>query len=487
MLCHRSRSALYPEVFLAMLLIPAIGSNDRAGAQETTPASSGDRTSENALGNRHSLGSRTPAARHDNRLNRQLYVGKGSILLQNGNVLTGKIRPIQNRYQIQIEGSNLEIAVEQHKIREIAPRITDLYRSLLQSVNQFGPGEHIFLANWCIDNQLLDEAGQHYQALATADRSNATVQGIKQRLHQALLADPQTRAAFGLPPKDEQFASTDKSDTHAHRQSHQTAEHSESPVRLAAAESSSAEPKDARLLIDEPLNAPGVILEQLANIDARGLEEFQSQVLPILHNRCGQTACHGNLTKTDLKIIKPEFLNRKNREVAIKSLLRYTTPSAPDSSRLAKMAGAVHGQMNKPALDLTNPQDRQLLDSIVQWQRHLLPTRAVQPAKFSQRLHGSAITEMSQTGSREAQEVLFAAPGTSAVQKFRQNQEIERIDGSPSQGAMRTEGRTNESAAVSDSEIQNLIQAIDSLEKKYASEQSTDPFSPDRFNAGQGG
>ena len=92
------------------------------------------------------------------------FSGKGFVLLQNGNVLSGKIETNADRVSVQLDG-NSTIKLEHKQIEIIGESIEALYQHQVKGIRQWGTGEHWHMAHWCIKQELLDKAIVHYQEI----------------------------------------------------------------------------------------------------------------------------------------------------------------------------------------------------------------------------------------------------------------------------------------------------------------------------------
>ena len=211
--------------------------------------------------------------------------GPGYLLLSTGNVMSGTITKLEHEYQVQVDEGSM-VKLRKSQVHYVGKDIPELYQHLKSSYVRQGTGEHIQLARWCIENGLLDEAGEHYRFLKERIPEHPQLRTIAVMLKQKLALDPVTRMSVGLPPEK---PNADK--TKDGRQLE--GEH----VQLASSNSAASLGSSAtgeRSGIGSTPRAGSEIASPVVAMN------FREHVLPVFRNRCGQAGCHGNQSKTDL-------------------------------------------------------------------------------------------------------------------------------------------------------------------------------------------
>ena len=217
----------------------------------------------------------------------------GILALQNGQVISGKILRDGDRYVVTLgESATLRIpvaAVEFH-----GNSLRQVYQYKAAAVLTSDIGGQLRLTQWCIRHGLLTEA-----------------EGILNR----------------------------------------NAEHRQLPqwndlqrrLTLAKRRPLATTPMATQTTPSQP---PPNIDQVIQGISASSLQEFTSFVQPLLLNRCSTTTCHGALSKTPLKIIKPPHGRAIPTRYTQRNLFNtwQTLDSKnPDKSPLINITTAPHG------------------------------------------------------------------------------------------------------------------------------------------------
>jgi hypothetical protein len=313
------------------------------------------------------------ATRDTNRLIR----GNGCILLTNGNVLEGYIEPIENRYRIQTT-ENSAVIIDVERIRYIANTITELYDLQRNSVERMGTGEHLHFAHWCLRNNQLDLAMEHYIALSQSIPENPKFLAIDRKLKAALLADEKTRLAIGLAAK------SDPSRSQPNDPSPTADSVYEAQPAFATAASQGFNQKSAPGVVPASATQPPADTTHansvLASVPPRSIHALQFDLLPIVRNRCGQTACHGTMAKNPFRVPGTEYQNPAIREAFAVDMVTYSSKTTPETSLLIRYATSPHGMQTQPSLNRSDPTDSDLIAVLEEWMRGLdvnfTPTRA---------------------------------------------------------------------------------------------------------------
>ena len=217
----------------------------------------------------------------------------GILALQNGQVISGKILRDGDRYVVTLgESATLRIpvaAVEFH-----GNSIRQVYQYKEAAVLASDIGGQLRLTQWCIRHGLLIEA----EALLERNAEH-------RRLPQ--WSDLRRRLMLAKRPN---LKST--------------------PVATKPG----------------PSQTPPDIEQVIKSISASSLQEFTSFVQPLLLNRCSTTTCHGALSKTPLKIIKPprgRAIPTRYTQRNLFNTWQTLDSGNPDKSPLINITTAPHG------------------------------------------------------------------------------------------------------------------------------------------------
>lgn len=176
---------------------------------------------------------------------------QGLLILQNGEVIEGRITQSGNRYFVTLPGGELRL-----KAADVAIRCRDLRegyekkRALLRNPRA---DEHLELAQWCLQQGLLDEAEFELRQASRLDADHPRIRLIARRLELAR-AEPENKPlpVVGAP---------------------RAANHAELDRRSKQV-------------------PPGV------------MQKFAATVQPLLLNSCAATGCHGVGAKSEFTLTK---------------------------------------------------------------------------------------------------------------------------------------------------------------------------------------
>ena len=380
------------------------------------------------------------------------------LLLNNGNVIKGLVQYEKDRVSVVDEkNSNLYIASKQ--VLYIGPNLESLYQFQRSSVRQWGTGEHWQLAHWCIQQNLLSHAIEHFQVVEQSAKDSPNFKQLEHALRQALSADDRVQRLI------QSRMQTDSETTNEPAQSNAV-------VRASVEFPNEKVPKPTR--------------EELESSDSWNKHEipsyirrtFQTSILPVLVSRCGQTGCHGALGKSDFHIYQP--LGEKSSILLTRDLdevLRYVDRDNVQQSALVVHATSAHGIQRNPSLNASRTDERVLIERIQSWVKSLALSKmpeSTMPLKFP---------VVSAVGS-EVKPAVANVPTSNATvrnpRRFTQEEEDRNAKLSkPAKPAAPTE-------FLSMSEIAELEKAIEKFEKKAGVTDSQsnkkDPFAPDVFN-----
>jgi hypothetical protein len=377
------------------------------------------------------------------------FYGEGYVLLQHGNVLHGFVKPHADRVTITLDKGN-EVTVPNRQVLTIGKSMESLYTFQVRAIRKWGTGEHWHLAHWCIQNGLLDQAIEHYIELEKSAADSAKFKQLDLQLRQALLADAKVQKALqeqGIPNPVAPASYEEETSAAANAP--------------AAADGSSASKPIARIV-------PGYL--------RRG---FQTEVMPIVVSRCGQSGCHGMLSKSDFQIFQPvgeqaASISQRNLD----ALMAFVDHDDPEQTSLIQYAIRPHGSQRNPSLQASREEDRVLIDKISKWLRAV----SEKESGASHRISGSG-TAIGPDSSR-------VAPAMALIPKnaFQQQSRRRAAGDLPQQDRNAKLSKPPKTApppvVLNALELQEIEEAIAQLEQKHQEKPSSrDPLDPALFNS----
>ncbi len=381
------------------------------------------------------------------------------LLLKNGNVLKGIVRAEKERVSVAVDGNSI-VFVESKQVSFIGPTLESIYQHQRSNVRQWGTGEHWQLAQWCIQQGLLDRAIEHYEVLERTASDSPGFKQLEHLLRQALLADETVKQAVHLRMQSavSSMPSTQESNPNAVIQAN-----SESPREKSV-------PKNA--ILDNEVAEKGNKHE----IPAYLKKTFQNSILPVLVSRCGQSGCHGILGKSDFHVYQPVgdqaaiTLSRDLDEV-----LRYIERDRVEESPLLAYATKAHGIQRNPSLSPTRADERALIERINFWVKSLALSQKPVTTMPKQYPVVQAVPN-----SPIAAAVL--PPANASIRHSRRPTDVEQDRNAKLSKPARSASPT---AFLSMSELAELESAIEKFEKQTARggvQAKKDPFDPEAFN-----
>jgi len=303
------------------------------------------------LASQNALAQSPPTANANSALN---FYGDGFVLLQHGSVLKGFVKPQADSVTVVMDKGK-QVTLAKKQILVIGPTMESLYKYQTRAIRKWGTGEHWHLAQWCIQNGMIDQAIEHYLELEKQAGDNPKFKQLDLQLKQALLADENVRRAMA-----EQGIELPK---------HESPESKNTASREAG--------REAGQVVTASANLPSTTNDQgsafpMHTIPGYLRKSFQTEITPIVVSRCGQSGCHGNLAKNSFHIFQPvgeqaASINERNLE----NFLRFVDATEPDQSDLLHYAAKPHGAQRNASFNLQREEDRLHLERLAKWVRSL--------------------------------------------------------------------------------------------------------------------
>ena len=358
------------------------------------------------------------------------FYGDGFVLLQHGAVLQGFVKPQADSVTVVMDKGK-QVTLAKKQILVIGPSMDSLYKYQTRAIRKWGTGEHWHLAQWCIQNGMLDQAIEHYLELEKQAADNPKFKQLDLQLKQALMADENVRQAMaiqGIQPPE--------------------------PVVQASA-----------VLPRAPASSePSFPVHTVPGYLRRN---FQTEITPIVVSRCGQSGCHGILSKNNFQIFQPvgeqaASINERNLE----KFLRFVDASQPDQSDLLNYAARPHGAQRNASFNLQREEDRHHLEKLAKWIRSLEGLTPQSP---------SPSTTNPSAPNPVVQAAVYAKPES--------NSEVKQAV-APSPKLSKPPKNGSGSVAIDAGELMEIQEEIRKLEKAASKQtKATDPFDAKIFNS----
>jgi hypothetical protein len=403
------------------------------------------------------------------------YYGDGYVLLQHGSVLHGFVKPHADRITIVLEKGK-EVTLANKQVLTVGKTKESLYDYQIRGIRKWGSGEHWHLAQWCIQNQLLDQAIEHYLELEKVAADNPRFKQLDHQLKQALLADEQVRKAMteqGLTIPELASEAKNTASSEGISEPKKWVSKAQIPVTAAGGISQAT--------AEHPIGAASRILPGYIR------RSFQTEVQNVVVSRCGQSGCHGMLAKNEFQVFQPvgeqaASISERNLE----SILEYIDEDAPMQSVFISYATRPHGTQRNASINTNRDEDRALLEKIMRWLQSLsAPNLESSPGS-----HVMAASGQELRGSQANVAPAVALIPKSAVQRANQRKSKNERDGLEAVVEDRTAKLSKPArsapppAILNAAELQELEDAIQQLEKLEAGGKPfRDPLDPSEFNA----
>jgi hypothetical protein len=256
---------------------------------------------------------------------------QGALLLRNGGVLIGQIVPAGDRFIVMV-GENSEVRVPVRDVDLHCADLDEVYRRKRARLANDDVTGHLNLADWCLQQKLHSRAADQLLRVIALRPDHPRLAGLERRLRLAV-------------------------ETPEVHQSHEQAPRS--LVGLADLE------KTSRSL------PPGTV------------EEFTSQIQPLLWNRCAGSSCHGGSTSpSGFRLVRPPgsgALTRRFTQRNLHAVMQWVDPQDADSSPLLTVPSCAHGGLETGVF---GPREKDQFDLLANWVRRATATETAPVAEI---------------------------------------------------------------------------------------------------------
>jgi len=267
------------------------------------------------------------------------------LLKKTDRILVGTVRNNGNYYEIEIADQS-RVSIPRDQVDFVGANATEVYQHKCKNISRWLTGDHFKIARWCLQNNLLPQAVEHYVVVEKAAPDYPLVKQLGVEIEQKILSDEKFRAFAGLAP----LAPAPAAATQV------TAEVKPTTAKASASSEVTDHPQVALYFID--------------------------RVQPILVNRCSQSACHGVASTNSLRIIEPvgtaySRISSQN----LKNVLHFVAQDANGTPKLLSYATKPHGLQREPGITMT---EIHLINELKNWIRFsenpIVPAVATMPA-----------------------------------------------------------------------------------------------------------
>jgi hypothetical protein len=223
---------------------------------------------------------------------------KGVLLLRNGEVLSGTIARTGDYYHVSKPGT--EIRLKASEVDKVAETLIDLYEVKRRRMTPDKLPDHLDLAEWCIEQRLLEQANGELTAAARLEPNHPRIALLQRRIE---LAGRIEQAASAAPPIVGSGPTSEEHD------------------RL------------------------------VRGLPAHAVETFTASIQPLLVNNCTTSGCHGPRSPGKLRLLRLSLSGPANRRLTQRNLhavWQTVDANQPAASPLLTQPIRPHGRAKGP-------------------------------------------------------------------------------------------------------------------------------------------
>lgn len=254
---------------------------------------------------------------------------EGVLLLRNGEVLTGRITHAGDYYYVSRPRGDLRLKAAEVEL--VAADLNEVYQNKRRQIEPDKAPAHLDLAEWCVQQRLLDQAADELAEATRIDRRHPRLGLVERRLQLARRGEPPVAAG----KKSEPGPSNDDLD---------------------------------RLVRGMP---------------SRAVETFTSTVQPLLVNNCTVSGCHNTHSSGKLRLFRLPRAGPPSRRLTQRNLhavWQVIDPANPPASPLLTQPIAPHGTA-KDAIFSSREVDQ--YRQLAAWVQSLASGKPAQPSSVA--------------------------------------------------------------------------------------------------------
>jgi hypothetical protein len=255
----------------------------------------------------------------------------GIVVLQDGGVLSGTITRAADWYVVGHSGGEMQIPSS--RVLVVCGTLHEAYDYRRQHTTQATPDSHLALAEWCLRNDLAEEAQCEIKTARDLGASDARLTLLDRRL--AATKERLNRQPTATPPSEAQPSAAEQS-------------------------------------------VPSAITPELRD---GVLELFTRRVQPILVNNCTVSKCHQPGGPESFQLNRALLRGEANRRSTMQNLsatLALVDRTHPELSQLLTVPRQTHGGMSGP---IFGPRQEQAFKHLADWVAMVVPPKPEAEAK----------------------------------------------------------------------------------------------------------
>lgn len=427
-------------------------------------------------------------------LNAQDAEGKSYVLLDHGGILYGVTQPVGDQISVQLEKGNA-IHVKKDSVVHIGHTKVELYEYQIKAIRRWGPQEHWHITQWCVQNDLIEQALFHFKELSGIVEPSSKLKQLEHQIKIAILRSEPVQKYYA---EQKRALGVDSNADATRAVAYQATSVASAQVGVQTASATmptgdASIPNGGASNVEAMSRSLSVDDINVNNVPSYVRKAFQQTITPILVQRCGQSGCHGLPGKSEFHIYQP--IGDQASQTAINNLidvLKYVDTKRPSESKLLAYATHAHGIQKHPSLNALKESDQAAIARIEQWIKSIDTNQATlnaYPVVPTVALAGgSGVLEPSGLSSKPT---LFQTPveeanatGASALSRKEMLLNLRNNIGEedPNAKLSKPAKSGNLPTIIDASELAGLERAIEKLERSEAAKGKKDPFDPNEFN-----
>lgn len=252
----------------------------------------------------------------------------GLLVLKNGQIIEGGILREGDRYVVTLgpRGQHGELRVPATEVEVACRDLEEAYQAKRAAIVHPSVKAHCELADWCLRHKLLDRAADELVAAMAIDPRDTKIAAIERRLKAtAAPKEKIEKPVFVLPPSQQEIEAT------------------------------------------------------LRTLPPEAIEQFTTNIQPLLLSRCAATACHGPSSTSKFHLVRPPLHHaNKTRETQRNLFGTLAQISHRGESALLTKALTAHGGSTAAVLD---DRDRRQVEQLAAWIQQVQQSSPSQAAK----------------------------------------------------------------------------------------------------------
>lgn len=239
------------------------------------------------------------------------------LVLRHGGILSGQVTRAGDRYVV-IMGDKAEVRVPVLDVDMHCIDLDEVYQRKRSRLVANEVAGHLDLADWCLQQKLFSRAADQLLTVIALQPMHPRLAGLERRL----------QLAIELPE------------------------------------------------LTSPQAKPHALLVGLADLEKttrslpqKTIEDFTTQIQPLLLNRCGANSCHGGGSPSEFRLVRPAWtktISRRFTQRNLYAVMQLVDAENVESSPLLAVPAAAHGGMDTGVF---GPREKDQFDLLADWVR----------------------------------------------------------------------------------------------------------------------